>query len=592
MKLQSYAVLMALGMGLLSTCAHAVEPYQEYRKRIESSQRLTAFTDQMMGDSISLYNGSTEFSLTDIDIAGNNALPVQLTRRLHIKIEPAGVTSYNPDLGGAGNWDLDVPHISGMFDSRYGWGSSTVPSQRCSLLGAPQVNGAFNTTDIWQGNTVHIPGSGDRTMLLTEPKTLVPSDGQLHRWTTRERDAFTCIPMKKGLSGEGFAVTTTSGIRYDFDVAVTRAGGTMNYYVHGLFFELPNGGTVVRTKIYLLASKITDRFGNTVNFEYNDAGYPTSISSSDGRLIALTYANGRLSAARANGREWRYQYETGTDEGLLTTVVRPDASQWKYAYNGTLSPNYEPWDGGSNSGCTLKPPAIVNDFGLTITHPSGAIGAFHFSNARHYRSGIHASACQDHVIPSDGSTYVHTYVLAIPNYFDVMSLQSKTMSGPGLVPMTWIYDYGITREGLWGTNAQAGNYPCGTCDTEKLVTVAQSDGTLRQYRYGFLYALNEGRLLGSSVIDAKGAVQRTESTTYLPESSASGQRFFPRYGVIINGDDPSTAVVRPVVSQTTQQDAATFTMQADSGSACGGAGIYCFDVYGKPTRVIKSSKPN
>lgn len=592
MKLKSYAAWIALGIGLVSTCAHAVEPYQEYRKRIESSQTLTALTDQMMGDSISPYNGSTEFSVTDIDIAGNNALPVQLARRFPIKIEPAGVTSYNPDLGGAGNWDLDVPHISGMFDSRYGWGSSWAPSQRCSLLGVPQVNGAFNTDDIWQGNTVHIPGGGDRTMLMTEPQTPVPSDGQTHRWTTRERDAFTCIPMKGGLSGEGFAMTTTSGLRYDFDVAVTRAGGTMNYYVHGLFFELPNGGTVVRTKIYLLASKITDRFGNTVSFEYNAAGNPTRISSSDGRFITLTYANGRLSAARANGREWQYQYGTGAAEGLLTTVVRPDASQWKYSYNGTLTPNYEPWDGGSNAGCSLKPPAIVNDFDLTITHPGGAIGAFHFSNTRHFRSGIHASACQDHVIPSDGSTYVHTYVLAIPNYFDVMSLQSKTLSGPGLAAMTWIYDYGITREGLWGTNGQAGNYPCGTCDTEKLVTVAQSDGTLRQYRYGFLYALNEGRLLGSSVIDAKGAVQRTESMTYLPESSASGQPFFPRYGVIVNGDDPSTATVRPVILQTIQQDAATFTMQVDSGSACGGAGMYCFDVYGNPTRVTKSSNSN
>ena len=592
MKLKSYAAWITLGVCLVSTCVHAVEPYQEYRKRIESSQTLTALTDQMMGDSTSLYNGSTEFSVTDIDIAGNNALPVQLTRRLPIKIEPAGVTSYNPDLGGAGNWDLDVPYISGMFDSRYGWGSSWAPNQRCSLLGVPQVSGAFNTADIWQGNTVHVPGGSDRVMLVTEPQTPVPSDGQPHRWTTRERDAFTCIPMKGGLSGEGFAMTTASGLRYDFDVAVTRAGGTMNYYVHGLFFELPNGGTVVRTKIYLLASKITDRFGNTVSFEYNAVGNPTSISSSDGRFIALAYANGRLSAARANGREWRYQYGTGVADGLLTIVARPDASQWKYAYSGTLTPDYEPWDGGSNASCSLKPPAIVNDFDLTITHPSGAAGVFHFSNTRHFRSGIHASACQEKTTPSDGSTFIHTYVLAVPNYFDVMSLKSKNLSGPGLVAMTWTYDYGITKEGLWGTNGQAGNYPCGTCDTEKLVTVTQSDGTRRQYRYGFLYALNEGRLLGSSVIDANGVVQRTEATTYLPEVSASSQSFFPRYGVIINGDDPSTATVRPVISQTTQQDAVTFSMQVDSGSACGGAGVYCFDVYGNPTRVTKSSNSN
>lgn len=41
--------------------AGAVEPYQEYHKRIEAAQSLTALKNDLMGDSVSLYNGVTDF---------------------------------------------------------------------------------------------------------------------------------------------------------------------------------------------------------------------------------------------------------------------------------------------------------------------------------------------------------------------------------------------------------------------------------------------------------------------------------------------------------------------------------------------------
>jgi RHS repeat-associated protein len=251
-------------------------------------------------------------------------------------------------------------------------------------------------------------------------------------------------------------------------------------------------------------------------------------------------------------------------------------------------PDYEPWDGGSSSGCGLKPPAISNTYDFTVTHPSGAVGTFHFSNTRHFRAGIHASEC---LLSSDqqNGTYYYSYHLHTPNYFDVMSLLTKTITGPGLVqPMVWSYDYGITQQSLWGSSGQAADYPCTTCPTEKLVTVVQPDSTQVQYRYGFLYALNEGRLLGSSVLDAAGVVKKVDTTTYMTEAeAATPQNFFPRYGFIINGDDPSTAQIRPVTRQTIQQDGVTFTMLVNQG--CGGTTVYCFDLYGNTTNATRSS---
>jgi YD repeat-containing protein len=581
---------------LLFVCGRvlAVEPYQEYRKRIESAQTITALGDDLLGDSISLYNGATEFTATDIDIPGNNALPVRLARRFVMKIEPAGLTAYTPDLGGAANWDVEVPYISGMFSGQYGWGSTTTSTQRCSGMYQPSVPARWETMDFWQGYSVHIPGSGDRTMLMSEAQTPQPSDDQTHRWSTRERDAFTCIPMLSGLAGEGFSMTTASGVRYDFNVAVSRGAGVMtqSFVSDG---SLPLTVSATRVKIFLLASKITDRFGNTVSLQYNADGNPTSITSNDGRSITLTYNNSRLATATAHGKTWQYQYgSAGVENGMLTTVVLPGSTseapnRWTYGYAGTLNPNYEPWDGGSNSSCSLKAPPIANEFDFTVTHPSGASGVFHFANKRHYRSGIHASECLERVAHGDDiiSTYYY-WVLHTPNYFDVMSLLSKTITGPGIQqPLVWTYDYGIAPQSLWGTNATAAPYPCTTCATEKEVVVINPDATANRYRYGFLYAANEGRLLGSSVIDSSGAVVRSQDTTYLADADAPNQAFFERYGIIINGDDPSTARVRPVIREEIAQDGATFTKQVESG--CGGTGIYCFDLYGYPTKTTRFS---
>ncbi|MDR6840427.1 hypothetical protein [Pseudoxanthomonas sacheonensis] len=568
--------LLLLGsLALVSLQAGAVEPYQEYNKRIESAQNITALNDQLMGDSVSLYNGATEFSATDIDLPGNDSLPVRLGRRLSIELNPAGNGGgFDSSLGGAGNWDVEVPSISSTYA-----GSSDWAPDRCSVGGAPSMGG-FEPTDFWRGNSIHIPGGGDRTMLLMAAGVPQPSDGVPRKWTTRERDMFTCIPMQSGLAGEGFLMQTTSGVRYYFDIAVSRSLGYMTRNVEGF----PNPFTVSRVKYYLLASKIQDRFGNTVTFQYDANGHPTSITGSDGRLITLAYSGALLTSASANGRTWQYQYGAGVDAGKLTAVVQPDSSKWQFAYIGTLKPDYEPWDGGSNASCSLKPPAIAASFGLNITHPSGAVGDFQFANKRHYRAGLHASECLPRV--NAGTTY---YILHTPNYFDVMSLQSKSISGPGLAqPMVWTYDYGISNQALWGSAGTAAPYPCTTCATEKLVTVTNPDATRREYRYGFLYALNEGRLLGSSVLDAGGMVRRTESTAYISEAQVAAQNFFTLYGYIINGDDPSTAAVRPVISQTIQQDGVTFSMQVNT--ACtGGSTVYCFDIYGNTTSVTKSS---
>lgn len=94
----------------------AVEPYQEYHKRIEAAQTLTALKNDLMGDSVSLYNGVTDFAVSDVEVPGTG-LPVRLTRRYSVDLQPIGPGEplAAPKLGGLGNWDIDVPYISATF---------------------------------------------------------------------------------------------------------------------------------------------------------------------------------------------------------------------------------------------------------------------------------------------------------------------------------------------------------------------------------------------------------------------------------------------------------------------------------------------
>jgi len=538
----------------------AVEPYQEYRKRIETAQNMTALKNDLFGDSVSLYNGKTDFSVNDIDLPGNNSLPVRLSRRFSVELHLSGsATTFNANLEGAGGWDIDVPYISGTFAG----GGSSWADTRCSVNMVPSVSTQFQLTDIWQGNTIHIPGSGDRTMLGMESNTPRPNDGVARKYSTSQRDAIDCIPMVSGLSGEGFRVTTTEGVRYHFNAAVGRLAGTMRK-------TLGLGGFAQssRTKIYVLATKVEDRFGNWVQYQYNGDGHPTRIWASDGRELNLTYNGSNLASASANGRTWTYGYGAvtgfgGVPQARLTSVMLPDGSQWSYGYSNALDPTSATWDGNSTSNCAEQPPEVTADFTFTATHPSGATGTFYFANSRHYRSGVHMSACLQRVNnttgPGDVPENNYYYELAIPNFFDVVSLYSKTISGPGIAtPLKWTYGYGGGYQPLYGNRGTPSTYPCTTCASEKEVQVHNPDGTQVIYRYGFQYELNEGRLLGSRTLDATGNVVSSNSTTYMTKAQAETQAFAPRFGLIYNGEDPSTARVEPVVSTVIQQDGGTY----------------------------------
>lgn len=372
-------------------------------------------------------------------------------------------------------------------------------------------------------------------------------------------------------------MTTTSGVTYYFDVATTRTAATLEKWTKGAD-GLPQQHFLHRNKIYLLASKIEDRFGNAVFITYNTSGHPTQISSSDGRTITLTYSDGRLISAASHGRTWQYQYTADK----LTVVVLPDNSKWQYTYVSDLMPYTDPYGLPALPYCSEWPTLLSATYALTITHPAGAVGTFQLENKRHTRSGVHAGECVQTGDPGDPS-----YEVMVPYYFDVMSLTAKSITGPGLPSMAWSYDYGLPDQTWWGTWGTPWSYPCTTCANDKFVVVTQPDNSKARHKFGILYTVNDGRPLSVETMTAGNSALRLDVSEYLSEAAAPNQAFHGLYGSVIDMSDPSTARVRPVVKRTTTQQERKFVWEVGAGCS----GTYCFDTYAQPLEVVKSSSP-
>lgn len=556
--------------------------YFEYNKRIKAAQDIAPLDDGLFGESVNLYNGDTVFNVTDIEIPGNGDLPLRLSRRLKVQLQPQGnMALYDTLLRGVGNWDVDVPYMAGTYESRTGWGTNP-----CSQGVTPGFTGLFALLEVWQGVEIHVPGAGDRSLLGGINHLPVPRQNADSFYSTSERDMFDCVPVP---GGDGFRMTTAAGVRYYFTEKVVRTAATIRKRTF-VWAPIDDAQQVVkmgRSRIYLLASKIEDRFGNTIQFTYNSSGYPTRIWANDGREILLTYTDGRLVSASSHGRTWQYQYVQNDDQYDLSAVVPPDGRPWQYSYSGNLKPMAHGAPEVEQSAfCDTEPLVLAAQYQLIATHPSGTVGTFTFINRRHYRSGVSYTACQMEGVPPDV-----VYNLAVPHFYDVMSLKFKTISGPGIdAPMTWTYDFGSDIQELWGTHGQPTTYPCTTCDTEKTVVVTWPDGSKRRHRFGILFWVNEGRHLGTETLDASGNVLRNETFEYLSESLASTQTFHEFFGMGYGMDNPVPTRVRPMVRHILTQQGRNFIREVPMN--CGAAtNTYCFDTYARPTKVVNSSTP-
>ena len=107
MQYRFWCVGAVLLMALASPVRAQVTIPQEYDKLIKKNGEIAAFGAEGFGDKVDLNSGSLQIVQVDVDLPGNNALPVRVARRF--------ATGDRFASGHFGAWNLDIPYAHGVF---------------------------------------------------------------------------------------------------------------------------------------------------------------------------------------------------------------------------------------------------------------------------------------------------------------------------------------------------------------------------------------------------------------------------------------------------------------------------------------------
>ena len=445
--------------------------YTDQNKLFRSARQVTPLGASLFGDKVNLYTGALEFSQTDVALPGNSRLPVSIGRRL--------IANRYGHTGLFGSWDLEIPHLHGIFSKSQGWVPlSGGASARCSNFSQPPtVSGSYGSlsvwkgTEYWHGSFLYVPGLGDQELLRRSHtyETAPTGNGNYtYPIVTRNNWQVRCLPTMdplNGSPGEAFVAVSPDGTEYRFDWMVSRdleylskpypdpdpgsgsvlLGGSLSTSGAGPGSVSPAAigeNALARKEVWILPTRITDRFGNTVIYTYDTTNkwQLKSIAASDGtgtpRTITLNYltpgstASYLVSSVSDGTRTWTYHYGGLDGRGPLQTVTLPDNSTWQLGgLDSLLSPV-----GYLNDG-NCEEPGPVNAYQLrgTATHPSGATAEFVLDPVRHGRVGV-PQQCIVYIEPTSQTPF-H------PKLFDTYALTKKTITGPGLPAMTWSTTY-------------------------------------------------------------------------------------------------------------------------------------------------------
>lgn len=604
------AFAVVLGCLASSAWAQATNP-DDYNKLIAHHSDVGTLTDTFAGDHIDLSSGGLSITQTDIDLPGNNALPVRVGRRFQAADAYAG--------GHFRYWSLDIPNVHGTFAlATNGWQTETGSSNRCSQYSAPPIasymGGTWDPNEYWHGTFFYLPGSGDQELL--QGGGHVPSDGATYPVTTKEGAAARCVALastsESTQQGEGFEMVTQDGVVYTLNQMVTRYRGTLTKTVPdpvaGMVASTSASAKSTKTQsivaqpmnstnynlprydYFLFPTKVTDRFGNTVTYTWSTTTpwQLLHITASDGRHLDFAYvaAGSEQVASVSDGtRTWQYGY-SATGSSNPDTLTLPDGTTWIYNLAGLHSMPVHP--SGANctgvnntTGRTTYTAAGGTTYTGSITGPSGAIVTYTLSPILLGRSYV-AYNC---VTYDDDPTHARPNN---PYLFLTAAVVGKTITGPGLPAngLAWSYSYGPTNNCWDGTYSQ-GVACTSASPTTRSVLVTAPDNAVTRYTFGNRSNVDEGLLYKTEYGWDGSQAKRTVQIDYgdpqaVPYGGTGG--WSPR-GL---GDYELTSKVRPQRKITTTQQGRAFIWAV--AADCGGV-PYCFDAYARPTKVVKSSAP-
>ncbi|CAE6844113.1 hypothetical protein XA1314C_39060 [Xanthomonas arboricola] len=571
------ALLMAMSAAPL--WAQIVTPESEFDKRVRSSQSVQPLGDKPFGELIDLYTGAVSFRQVDI-VQEGQGLPIELSRTLEINDR----SFFTTDSRAFTDWRLEVPRIETIIAERF--------NLKCvNISGAPTIvlNSSASSSPIfyppeqwWGGYQLVIPGSGRQDLLKRDVSNgLAPQamnvDGAAVDFPilTKSQWMIGCLQKtSNGLAGgDGFFVVSPEGTKYWMDWAVTKRYDNVG-------FAQPNFGGVARSVAMRLVSKIEDRFGNSLNYQYNADGNLTRIIASDGRVLSINYepwsqqwASGTtesgnritsavLQTSDSAPRTWSYQYGVLADTRThLVGLTQPDGSSWAFDLGGfSRAGEYSAITYPTDNGCSfVTKPSTATATG-TIRHPSGLTGVFTVGSTIRGRSYV-PYLCDNSF---NRRTLVH------PNVYGARTLAKKEFYGPGVASRVWSYAYSPPNNS-WSKDCNAG------CASTVWTDVIDPMGSATRYTYSNRFDVSESQLLKSEQFS--GAVGtnliKTQQISY---ASATNGPWPARYGATFANNLNSEQMTRvsPLSSRVIGQDGTAYTYS-----------VRGYDAFARPTTVAR-----
>lgn len=159
-----YAVVAFVGVLPAPSHAQTTSPEDEYKKLIRVDQEIHPLGENPFGESVSLYDGSFSFQVTDVTVPGNGPLI-----RIDRTFKADGDTALRQGNAAFGDWDIDLPKLTTIASDadtiisgpvQKGWlVDSVAQTDRCTHFGAPPAlrHGSPGSEDIPPENYGYLP---------------------------------------------------------------------------------------------------------------------------------------------------------------------------------------------------------------------------------------------------------------------------------------------------------------------------------------------------------------------------------------------------------------------------------------------------
>ena len=413
------ALSLTLLITLATTSLASVRPStDEPYSKLELNFELQMNNSAIFGEKIDYHHGNVGFEQVDLEAKGNG-IPIIVSRTFY----SGALYPFQAHLE-FGDWALNIPSVqTSVITNSSGESSGDwLKGQECtglpySTTNIYENNEAYRTEEYFDGVTLLL-GDGQKQALLKNSGVL-ERNTTTYAWVTKGNWKFSCITRDNG-AGEGFVGYSPNGLKITFNKSTLTNPRTIT----------KSNGVVSKFTVSLLASKIEDRFGNYIQYNYDSSNYLTSITANDGRTVFFTYLNGKVNTMSYNGRVWNYSY-TGES---LTKVKDPANQEW--GYDLETYGKYTTYPTIASSGCGFKTKGINSeyqtnsDITASVTAPNGLKANYVFSPRIHGRANVTPIETG----MDDGSMLTKS---CSANH----SLIQKSITGPGLTSLKWDYAY-------------------------------------------------------------------------------------------------------------------------------------------------------